>query len=117
MTLLNVSLLVSFAFFLGAGQILLKMGVFIAQAQAQAISPNVWTFGIRLIQTWQFWAAILLCGSLVLLWAWILTVVPLTKAYPFVVLAFIFAAIMEFFFSEHHYQQNSSLAAPLSQLG
>ena len=33
--------------------------------------------------------------SVVPLWAWILTFVPLSKAYPFVVLAFVFTAIFE----------------------
>ncbi len=93
-------MLVSFAFFLGAGQILLKKGVYLAQsnAQAQSVSSGIFHFGLQLIQTWQFWGAILLCGSLVLLWAWMLTIIPLSKAYPFVVLAFVFAAIMEHFF-------------------
>ena len=100
MTLLNITMLISFAFFLGLGQILLKAGVTVthAQARADSASSSILNFGIQLVQTWQFWSAMLLTGSLVLFWAWILTTIPLSKAYPFVVLAFVFAAVMEYFF-------------------
>lgn len=89
----NTSLLVFVAFLLALGQLLLKAGVQTASAgNGQAALP---TLVLSLAVTWQFWAAIVVCGSVVLLWAWILTFIPLSKAYPFVVLAFVFAAILE----------------------
>lgn len=90
---LQVLSLVGFAFLLSLGQILLKKGVSVAQQQANA--PTAPAMLIALIWTWQFWAAITLCGALVLLWSWMLSIIPLSKAYPFVVLAFVFAAILE----------------------
>lgn len=92
----HVFFLINFAFLLSVGQMLLKKGIIIAQQQASssAVAAKI----IALVWTWQFWSAMALCGSLVLLWSWILTVVPLAKAYPFVVLAFVFAAILEHYF-------------------
>jgi len=90
---LHILSLVGFAFLLSVGQILLKKGVLVAQQQAG--SSTIAAMLIALIWTWQFWAAMTLCGSLVLLWSWIISIVPLSKAYPFVILAFVFAAVLE----------------------
>jgi hypothetical protein len=49
MALLNVTMLVSFAFFLGAAQILLKKGAYVAQAQDPAATLNVSSLGVQLI--------------------------------------------------------------------
>ena len=48
-----------------------------------------------LLTIWQFWVAIIVSGCGMVLWAWVLPFVPLAKAYPFVVLAFVFAAIFD----------------------
>lgn len=89
----NTLLLVGVAFLLALGQLLLKAGVQTAGAESgKAVLP---TLILSLAATWQFWAAILVCGCVVLVWAWILTFIPLSRAYPFVVLAFVFTAILE----------------------
>ena len=95
----HVISLVGFAFCMSVGQILLKLGVFAAQKQSGA---GLTALFVALLGTWQFWAAVALTGSLVLLWAWILSVIPLATAYPFVVLALVFAAVLEhYLFGEH----------------
>jgi drug/metabolite transporter (DMT)-like permease len=86
--------LVGFAFCMSVAQIVLKIGVQNAQEQSGA---SVASLFFALIATWQFWFAVLLTGSLVFLWSWILSVVPLSTAYPFVVLALVFAGILEHF--------------------
>jgi drug/metabolite transporter (DMT)-like permease len=89
----NTLLLVSVAFLLALGQLLLKAGVQTASAESgKATLPAL---AMLLAVTWQFWAAIMVCSFVVPLWAWILTFIPLSRAYPFVVLAFIFTAIFE----------------------
>jgi hypothetical protein len=86
-------LLVCVAFLLAIGQLLLKNGV--QTASAGSGKPTLPSLALSLAVTWQFWAAMMVCGFVVLLWAWILTFIPLSKAYPFVVLAFVFTAIFE----------------------
>jgi drug/metabolite transporter (DMT)-like permease len=89
----NTLLLVFVAFLLAVGQLLLKAGV--QTARATSHKATLPALGLSLVVTWQFWMAIMVGGFVVLLWAWILTFVPLSKAYPFVVLAFVFTAIFE----------------------
>lgn len=91
MNVIHIALLIGFSFLLSLGQIVLKFGVNVAQKQTNTTATMIYA----LLWTWQFWAAIALCGSLVLFWAWLLSIIPLSKAYPFVVLAFVFAAILE----------------------
>jgi hypothetical protein len=89
----NALWLVCVAFLLALGQLLLKAGVLTASvASKKATLPAL---GLSLVVTWQFWTAIMVCGFVVLLWAWILTFIPLSKAYPFVVLAIVLTAIFE----------------------
>lgn len=48
-----------------------------------------------------FLAAAALYAVLTILWVWILTVIPLSRAYPFVVLSFVFTPLgATFFFGE-----------------
>jgi len=89
----NALLLVCVAFLLAVGQLLLKAGV--QTASAMSHKATLPALGLSLVVTWQFWTAIMVSGFVVLLWAWILTFIPLSKAYPFVVLAFVFTAIFE----------------------
>ncbi len=77
-------ILVAYAFGMAAGQILFKT--------AALQMPATGTFARRLF--WlalnpTFLAAILLYGLLSALWVWILTTVPLSRAYPFVAMAFV----------------------------
>lgn len=86
-------LLVCMALLLAIGQLLLKAGV--QTASAESGKTTLPALALSLAVAWQFWAAIMVCGFAVLLWAWILTFIPLSKAYPFVVLAFVFTAVLE----------------------
>jgi drug/metabolite transporter (DMT)-like permease len=94
MQAVHIASLIGFSFLLSLGQILLKFGVGAAQQQTHTTTAMIYA----LLWTWQFWTAVALCGSLVLLWAWLLSIIPLSKAYPFIVLAFVFAAILEHYF-------------------
>jgi len=93
---MHVLTLVVFAFMLGVGQIVLKKGVLVAQQEA--VTASKFALLYALMWTWQFWAAVAICGSMVLVWSWLLSIIPLSKGYPFVVLAFLFAGILEHFF-------------------
>lgn len=93
MIVIQTAMLVGVAFMLAVGQILLKIGV----TNARSAPGGDVTTGMfsHLLLAWQFWAAILVSGAVMVFWAWILTFIPLAKAYPFVVLAFVFAGILE----------------------
>jgi len=68
---------------MSAGQVLFKYAADHARG-----SPNRPLFG-SLIFDMNFWLALVIYGGLTLLWVWVLTRVPLSRAYPFVALAFV----------------------------
>jgi multidrug transporter EmrE-like cation transporter len=56
---------------------------------------------LNLLQNWQFLAAVAIYFLLTIVWVWILRVVPLSRAYPFVALAFALAPLLgSFWFGE-----------------
>jgi len=58
-------------------------------------------FVMSLLLNGYFWLAMIVYGALMLIWVWILTRVPLSRAYPFVVLAFVFTPLLaKFLFGE-----------------
>lgn len=75
--------LVSFAFAMTAGQLLLKRaaGALAGHSGAAAVAA--------LAGSASLWLALAIYGLATLLWIWILTRVPLSRAYPFVALAMI----------------------------
>ena len=84
MTLLQILLLTAYAGGMSAGQLLFKMA---ANSYGTA---NVGT-GERLLALFcnpYFLSALVLYAGLALLWVWILSFTPLSRAYPFVALAF-----------------------------
>lgn len=93
MKILYVGYLISYAFLLAFAQIVLKYAVIIANNRANG--GTVLDFILALVMQFRFWIVIVMCAVLVFSWAWLLTLMPLFKAYPFVVLAFIFAALLE----------------------
>ncbi|HUS96939.1 MAG TPA: hypothetical protein VMX97_09395 [Hyphomicrobiaceae bacterium] len=95
MSLLYVVYLIGFALLLAVAQIVLKTGAVLAKSEAEA--GTILDLMFALVLQWRFWVAIAMCGGLVFAWAWLLTFLPLSKAYPFVVLAFIFAGVLEHF--------------------
>jgi drug/metabolite transporter (DMT)-like permease len=80
---LQVLLLAAYAAGMAGGQLLFKLA-------AQRLTPGA-TLVERLIElsgnAW-FYAAFALYCALALVWIWILTFTPLSRAYPFVALAF-----------------------------
>jgi drug/metabolite transporter (DMT)-like permease len=80
LTLSQIILLVIYAAGMSTGQILFKM--------AALRVGEAGNHFIGLIWNGYFLAAALLYAGYALLWVWILTFVPLSRAYPFVALAF-----------------------------
>ena len=79
----QIALLAAYAAGMAGGQILFKLA-------AQRLTPGG-TFAERLVELFgnaYFLAAFALYCGLALAWVWILTFTPLSRAYPFVALAF-----------------------------
>jgi len=79
----QIALLVTYAAGMVGGQILFKL--------AALKVPVEGSLGERLsslMLNWNFVAAVVLYGALSVLWVWILTFTPLSRAYVFVALAF-----------------------------
>lgn len=75
--------LVSFPVAIAAGQILFKR----AASQLGPVSGAGWVLEVARLPT--MWLALALYGGATLLWVRILTNVPLSRAYPFMALAFV----------------------------
>lgn len=88
MTPLHLAILVAYSFGLALGQCMFKL------AAERARAPEGHTFFAALLTSWHFYASITLYAVLTLLWIWILSRVPLSRAYPFVALAFIFTPVL-----------------------
>jgi len=91
-----VVMLCLYALAMAAGQMLFKSAALRTPRRGALVD---WT--LALLQNWQFVAALLTYFLLAVLWVWILRVVPLSQAYPFVALAFAIAPILGgFWFGE-----------------
>ena len=88
MTLANVLTLIAYALGMSIGQILFKVSADRAKNDSAA------GFLTSLLTDAYFLLAVLSYGALTLLWVWILTHIPLSRAYPFVVLAFVFTPVL-----------------------
>ena len=83
LTLGQIALLVAYAAGMAGGQLLFKTA-----ALRFAGDGALGTRALSLLQNGYFIAAILLYGALSVLWVWVLTFTPLSRAYPFVAIAF-----------------------------
>jgi drug/metabolite transporter (DMT)-like permease len=83
LTLAQTMLLVAYAIGMAGGQVLFKFA-----ALRDIPDASVGARLLGLVQNAPFAAAILLYVALTVLWVWILTFTPLSRAYPFVALAF-----------------------------
>jgi drug/metabolite transporter (DMT)-like permease len=83
LALAQVALLLGYAAGMAGGQLLFK-----AAALRYAADAPLGERLLSLVQNAYFLAAIILYGGLTLLWVWLLTFTPLSRAYPFVALAF-----------------------------
>jgi drug/metabolite transporter (DMT)-like permease len=88
MRLILVVLLVVYAFGLSLGQMLFKISADRAKEEAGT------RFVVSLFGSGHFLLACFVYGALTVMWVWLLTRVPLSRAYPFVVLAFVFTPVL-----------------------
>jgi drug/metabolite transporter (DMT)-like permease len=79
----QIALLCAYAVGMAGGQILFKTAA-LRFAHEAPLGERV----LALLHNWAFLAAMLLYFALALLWIWILSFTPLSRAYPFVALAF-----------------------------
>lgn len=95
MTTTNLLTLLLYTFGLSLGQCLFKLA---ADSARLSTTKSFWP---ALLSTGQFYASIMLYAFLTLVWIWILARVSLSRAYPFVALAFVFTpALAVVFFGE-----------------
>jgi drug/metabolite transporter (DMT)-like permease len=89
LNLLQIIVLTAYSLGMASGQILFKLA-------AIRSSPSL-SLGGRLydlLQNGYFLAALVVYAALSVLWVWILTVTPLSRAYPFVALAFVLTSLV-----------------------
>lgn len=91
MSIWIVFVLVLYSFGMACGQILFK---YAAQAGQYTKSASILLSYLNVY----FIGAVILYFSLTVLWVWLLRYVPLSTAYPFVALAFIFTPMLSFIF-------------------
>jgi hypothetical protein len=79
----QIALLITYAARMAAGQLLFKAAV-LRLGDGHPLSARV----LLLLQDAPFIGAIVLYAALSVLWVWLLTFTPLSRAYPFVAVAF-----------------------------
>ena len=84
LTLWQILLLCAYAAGMSGGQVLFKMAALRAPAAAGGLSQQL----LGLVFNVYFVAAVVLYAGFAILWVWILTFIPLSRAYPFIALAF-----------------------------
>ena len=89
LALSQAALLLAYAAGMAGGQLLFK-----AAALRYAAEAPLGERLLSLVQNVYFLAAIVLYVALTVLWVWILTFTPLSRAYPFVALAFAITPVL-----------------------
>ena len=90
MKAIHILMVMIFSIGMGLGQLLLK---FSAQRQSANIDSPLAVRLVFLFGDWTFLMGIALYGLLLVYWVWLLTFLPLSRAYPFTILSFLVAAI------------------------
>lgn len=90
MNVANISLLVCYSIGMSLGQLLFKL----AADDAKTGSTRAFVGGLLLNR--HFVIAVVVYAAMTFLWVWILTRVPLSRAYPFIALAFVFTPMLAF---------------------
>ena len=85
----QIALLIAYASGMAAGQLLFK-----AAALRLGDGYPLSTRALLLLQNAPFIGAIVLYAALSVLWVWLLTFTPLSRAYPFVAVAFALTAVL-----------------------
>jgi drug/metabolite transporter (DMT)-like permease len=83
LSLAQIAILSAYAAGMAGGQVLFKMAAFRFAADAP-LGERL----LALLHNGFFLAALLLYAALAILWVWVLSFTPLSRAYPFVALAF-----------------------------
>jgi drug/metabolite transporter (DMT)-like permease len=89
LTFAQIAILSAYALGLSGGQLLFKL----AAARFAGTAP-VEERAISVVLSWSFLSALVLYFALSLLWVWILSFTPLSRAYPFVALAFAITPVL-----------------------
>jgi len=89
LTLVQTAALAVYSIGMAGGQLLFKLA-----AMRSSPGPTLSERVFDLVQNRYFLAALALYGGLSLLWVWILTITPLSRAYPFVALAFVLTPLL-----------------------
>jgi drug/metabolite transporter (DMT)-like permease len=84
LTLSQILLLLAYAAGMSGGQVLFKMAALRYGAAEGGLAERL----LGLVYNAYFISALVLYAGYALLWVWILSVIPLSRAYPFVALAF-----------------------------
>lgn len=96
MTAVQITLLVAYACGMAAGQLLFKLAASgLQRLPSPSDAPVEWLAGV-LGNPW-FVAAMAAYGFLSVVWVWLLGFVPLSRAYPFVALAFVLVPVLGHF--------------------
>ncbi len=96
LSITQIAILCAYAFGMAGGQLLFK-----AAAMRLPVGASFAERMLALGQSGAFLAALILYLALSVLWVWVLTFTPLSRAYPFVALAFIVTPLIGgLFFAE-----------------
>jgi drug/metabolite transporter (DMT)-like permease len=90
LSLWQIALLTAYAVGMSVGQMLFKMAALRYGAAAGGLSERL----VGLFFNAYFIAALVLYAAYAILWVWILSFTPLSRAYPFVALAFALTPIL-----------------------
>lgn len=95
MKISNILILMVYSFGMAAGQLMFKA----ASTNTDSSSNQGFLYGLA--TNFWFLGAVALYATLTVMWVWILTLVPLSRAYPFVIVAFAITPLgAAYFFSE-----------------
>lgn len=86
----HILMVSTFSIGMGVGQLLLK---FSAQRQSSHSEQNLILRILSLFSDWAFLLGVVTYGLLLIYWVWLLTFLPLSRAYPFTILSLAVAAI------------------------
>ncbi|MDF1595403.1 MAG: EamA family transporter [Acidimicrobiia bacterium] len=111
MTLRQIFFLSAFALLLSIGQVLFKQA---SESLTNGSGPGGF---LSLLESGSFWAAIALYGGSTLLWIWLIREVPLSRAYPFVALAFVVVPILSHFVLDERISRAGVAGSALIVLG
>jgi drug/metabolite transporter (DMT)-like permease len=85
----QIAILTAYSLGMACGQVLFKIA-----ADRASQDQNFGHRLLDLVQNGYFCGALLLYAGFSIVWVWILTIIPLSRAYPFVALAFVLTIVL-----------------------